>query len=502
MKRKHKIIGIISLLLPIFVVNGSAAFAMRPQQFGAWIAAALQALTISTSAAAYQVADASRDLMDWLSHPVKVVASEFVDVPYTTPLTNVDEYLSRSTLQIDKDIVTIDGVDYTDVWLSNDAAEIFRVNAFDIENAFDIASQSEGVFASGWGKVFDVPIYNVNGVNKSQTYTIPASIPTLPESYLIGSMQYSRVPVSETQVSQSVYYPDEYSRSNTYAGGDTNCQISQSGTRFVVRWTGNGIMNLNHNVDSNTEWVVQDPFEFDWVSGTIPVDQELPENTGLRIRVPTDDIEQWYTDYPSTGDSVVINLGDPELTAKVDDLIDLIIPLIPILDIDFSEKETPAPDPEPVPDPEPYPDPLPDPSISLIDSTLKDIIQALKNIYDSIALGNTFSEAIKNLNDKINWSLDEIKEKIGDLADRIERGSADWFRDIVDSIWQPFLPILNIFRAGVGIWHYVIEWLQYIHAPFVTFWNFLGSAGYIFISPIYAAAAAAIVIAIYRRFGR
>lgn len=513
--RLARILSFILALTLVFACMSPSSYALSKQQFGAWIAAALQAINITATATATGAADVSRDFMDWLSAPVKVVASQFVDVPYTTPIESIDDYLSRSTIQIDKDKVTIDGVEYTDIWLSNDASEKFRVNAFDLENAFDIASKSEGTFTSGVGYFQDIPIFDLSNGSvtsyKSQKITLEE-----PGTFLLGNtvatLSVPGYPTGRPQLSwnfdgstSSNSANNSMSRTSTFTfqvQAASNSSIYQQGTlrcNFQNEYGSNDYFNVNKYGNFRPE-----PFDFDWVSGTIPADEVLPENEGLRIRVPTEDIEDWYTQYPGTGDSVVINMGDPDLEAKVDDLIDLIIPIIPILDIDFTEKDTPAPapDPEPVPDPKPYPDQLPDPSISLIDSTLKDIVQALKNIYDGIAIGNTFSEAIKNLNDKINWSLDDIKEKIGDLTDRIERGSVDWFRDIVQSIWQPFLPILNIFRSGVGIWHYVVEWLQAVHAPFVTFWNFLGSAGYIFLTPIYAAAAASIVLAIYRRFGR
>lgn len=516
-KRASQILSLVLALTLVFVCMSPSSYAISKQQFGAWIAAALQAISITGQATAVGAADASRDFMDWLSTPVKVVANQFIDVPYTTPISSIDEYLSRSTLQIDKDIVTIDGVEYTDVWLSNEASEKFRVNAFDLENSFDIASQSEGTFASWYARVDGIPFYEINNRIRSQNYQVK-----LPQEvndsnlYQIGksinqvgrnssNYGYFRSTLSNNQDTySSFFFPNTEAEDGVMYFSIPN---KQSPTVNVNFGTTNTPYRGSYSTFSNSQIAsVYDPtpVDFDWVAGTIPADEVLPENEGIRIRVPTEDIADWYSDYPEIGDSVVINMGDPDLEAKVDDLIDIIIPLIPVLDIDFTKKETPAPapDPEPVPEPQPYPDPLPDPSISLIDSTLKDIVQALKNIYDSIATGNTFSEAIKNLNDKINWSLDDIKEKVGDLANKIETGSADWFRDIVQSIWQPFLPLFNIFRAGVGIWHYVVEWLQYIHEPFVTFWNFLGSAGYIFLSPIYATAAAAIVIAIYRRFGR
>ncbi len=518
--RVARIFSFILALTLVFAFMSPSSYAISKQQFGAWVAAALQAINITANATAVGAANASRDLMDWLSKPVKVVANQFIDVPYTTPIESIDDYLSRSTIQVDKDKVTIDGVEYTDIWLSNEASEKFRVNAFDLENAFDIASKSEGTFVSGAGNFQGIPLYDfsneqsgITSLRSQYVSAAPSTETIFPFGNTYVTLQLPRYPQSSRPTLKW-----EFNSTISQQLGDWYTSPNSKYTyqvRLSDKYSTNqrGILYCYYTNEYGTDTSVSvlkdgiyDPtsFDFDWVSGTIPADVVLPENEGLRIRVPTDDIADWYTQYPGTGDSVVINMGDPDLEAKVDDLIDLIIPLIPILNIDFTEKETPAPqpDPEPVPDPEPYPDPLPDPSISLIDSTLKDIVQALKNIYDSIAIGNTFSEAIKNLNDKINWSLDDIKEKIGDLVDKIERGSVDWFRDIVQSIWDPFLPILNIFRSGVGIWHYVVEWLQAIHAPFVTFWNFLGSAGYIFVTPIYAAAAAAIVLAIYRRFGR
>lgn len=493
MKKVKKIaITVIPVILTFFSLS-APSYAIDPQRFGAWIASALTAINIVATSATMPIADLSRDFNDWLSYPVKVVANNFIEVPYTTPIEAIDEYLERSTLIIDKDKVVIDGVEYTDVWLSTDAAEQFRLNAFDIQTAYSIASQSNGTFVDGYCIDNGVRFYTDGVTVFTQGTVVDENTIWGPYQFVYsqGTARPYRVYYTGGYFSLTDPFPWTVSERGNYKEPTTTVRLNRPVNGV---WTALG---------SPYRTITKDPFEFDWVAGTVPADEPLTDE-GLRIRVPTEELEPWYTDYPATGDSEVINLGNPTLEQKVDDLIDLIIPLIPILDIDFEEYNTPAPapDPEPVPDPEPYPDPLPDPSISLIDSTLKDIVQALKNLYDNISIGNSMTEAIKNLSDKIKWTLDEIKEAIGDLTSKIVSGNADWFRDIVDSIWQPFLPILNIFRAGVGIWHHVVDWLDYIHEPFVTFWNFLGSAGYIFVSPIFASAAGAIVIAIYRRFGR
>lgn len=490
--RVAKIYSFILALTLVFACFSPSTYALSKQQFGAWVAAALQAINITAQATATGAADASRDLMDWLSYPTKVVASQFVDVPYTTPIDTIDTYLSRSTLQIDKDKVTIDGVEYTDIWLSNEASEKFRVNAFDLENAFDIVSQSEGTFASGVGSWGNVPIFRLGTGYQSQYYEY------YPGNYNIGDTSVNLVLDSSNR--PNLTWTTE--RGNTLGYNSNSYDVEYGPFKsyvYVQNFPSTaqqtvGILNTSFSNEYGTytfnqqglEDVDVTPFDFDWVSGTIPADEVLPSDEGLRIRVPTEDIADWYTDYPGTADSTVIDMGDPDLEAKVEDLIDLIIPLIPVLDIDFTTNETPTPDPDPDPDPEPW----------------DDILSGLQDIFDSITIGNTIGQGIKTVAESIASKLDDIKTGIGDLANKIETGSADFFRDIVQSIWQPFLPLFNIFRAGVGIWHYVVEWLQYIHEPFLTFWNFLGSAGYIFLTPIYASAAAAIVIAIYRRFGR
>lgn len=118
-------------------------------------------------------------------------------------------------------------------------------------------------------------------------------------------------------------------------------------------------------------------------------------------------------------------------------------------------------------------------------------------------------DAIKSVGITIAGTLEAILEGIQDIALSIEgiiesiiNADITWFGDIVDSVKLPFMPILNTFKQGVSIWHYVVEWLQAISAPFQLFFGVMVGTGSVFVTPIYACIAGTIVLAIYKRFGR
>lgn len=120
----------------------------------------------------------------------------------------------------------------------------------------------------------------------------------------------------------------------------------------------------------------------------------------------------------------------------------------------------------------------------------------LQNIYTIV------SGAIRQALDSISTGISSLVDAVADIIESIENADVDFFRDIVNALWEPFLPILNTFKSAVGIWQYVVQWVQNISAPFSFFMNILSSSNSIYMSPFYAVAAASIVLAIYRRFGR
>lgn len=504
MKRHCKlIISTITMALIFTLVLSPCSFAISKQQFAAWVGSALQAISIvynSATAPYYDFVD------DYLYDPFRIVSSEadpYERIPYTWE--DADDFMDRSVLKIDKDVVTIDGVDYTDVWLSTDAAEKFRTNAFDLATAFDIASQSNGTFVSGIGTFDGMSVYGQDASHwRTQTYSVGE-----------GTNGCGNVQVRLTR--QGASTPPFYDCVATYSNNDSNSWGSlqngnsiwwrRNGTTFNAVYS-NGTTSQSKRVASVTQNLfVNHPFDFDWVSGTIPADVPLTDE-GLRIRVPTSEINQWYQDYPETGPNVTINMGDPELTQKVDDLIDLIIPLIPVLDIDFVEYDTPEPEPipEPIPEPEPYPDPDPQPGTVIPDLDWTDLFQTIKNIFNQIAEQVSITTAIKNLLDKIKWFLDDFFGDLGDilnnLPDIFERHVIDTIRRGLSGLKNIFLPILALLRNALGIWHYVVEWFQAISTPFTFYLSIIGQGYPLITIPIYASIAGVIVIAVYRRFGR
>lgn len=522
MKRYCKlIISTITIALIIMLSLSPASYAISKQSFSAWVGAALQALTItynSTIAPYYNFLD------DYLADPFSIVEQapntgfNFEYIPYT--FEDTDDFYERSVLKIDKDVIKIDGVDYTDIWLSTDAAEKFRTNAFDIKTALNIANQSEGTFASGIGYAAGIPIYEVNGIKKSQNYAVPhGEIPQQEQQPQITYWEIGDI----NGGSRLQYWGNNIWLNNM--GAALSPAIPQSFTRVGSTDTYTGYVRVGYDVNTgiyNLAGILGDgtvvrfgpqlpfdntAFDFDWVAGNIPVDTAL-ENEGLRIRVPTQDVNQWYQEYPETGPNITINMGDPELTNKIDDLIDLIIPLIPVLDIDFVEYEspTPAPEPEPIPEPEPYPDPDPQPGIVIPDLDWIDLFQTIKNIFNKIAENVSITTAIKNLLDKIKWFLDDffggLGELLRELPEFFERHVIDTIRRGLTGLKNIFLPILALLRDALGIWHYVVEWFQAISAPFAFYLGVLSSGYPAIMMPIYASIAGILVIAVYRRFGR
>lgn len=102
----------------------------------------------------------------------------------------------------------------------------------------------------------------------------------------------------------------------------------------------------------------------------------------------------------------------------------------------------------------------------------------------------------------ISSLLGTISTSISQAAEAVISGDTGFFGNVVSALAAPFEPVFAIFRSGVGIWRYVVSWVGSISAPFTWSLSALGGAGSIFLSPIYAAAAGAVVLAVYKKFGR
>ena len=142
MKRTVKVknfIAFATVLILLISITAISAYADFPpldtagRRMGAWLLAAIQAINITLSSTA--AGSTGAEIMNYLSDPD--------DLTYSVQ----EMWEDKPTIQIWDDYITIDGVTYTDIWLSNEAAKKFKVNAYDFQTAYSIASNSNGTFA-------------------------------------------------------------------------------------------------------------------------------------------------------------------------------------------------------------------------------------------------------------------------------------------------------------------------------------------------------------------
>lgn len=476
MKRTVKVKNLIAfaaVLILLFSITAIPAYAEFPplttagRRLGSWILATLTAanITLTSTVAASQGAD----LINFLADPL--------DVTYSYS----EMWDDKPTIQIWDDYTTIDGVTYTDVWLSNEAASKFKTDGMDFATAYSIASNTNGTFADGVGYIWDLPVFEVNGRPRTQNIAVPNSVGTY--TFGTGSVLVAN---NGSQYSYSLYNP-----SGSYLGSVNQLKSlpfngiigSPSGSAYQA-------IPVNSNFNwptSYTQWAgvtgfVSNPFDFDWVAGSIDSTPLQPDE-GLMLRMPSNtvtDLKDFLTDNPEFGQpggvEIDVNL-DPDIMTKLDDLIDIIAPIIPIInnigDVNFTVNHT-----EPTP-------PIPDTPI--VDATVPQVVNPIIN-------------EITNYGDQITEQIPQIIETIPNITEICENIDTAPYHDLdtgLDHLPSFFLPFITDLRSALGIWHYVTEWLAQISTTFAFVTGCL--VGTSIMTPIYAAIAGFMCIKIYRR---
>lgn len=497
------------------------------RSIGAGIMAALAALNITVQST---VADTASSLMDFMGVNQQVITS----VDYSPGYESWSDYLDKSEIIISDDIVTIDGTDYRNVWLSHDAADKFRTDALDFKTAYALTSNSNGILASGYGTFDGIPVFLVNGRYKTQNYFFNGlgSYSIGKGTYSISSSDSNRIRCVfrdgsnsyTTHVDTSLYtFPFKPFNLNT-TSPPTLLQYSL----FVSRLSGSSYYNAGGytaTTDNNIN-----PFEFDWVSTDIPVESELPENYGLNFYAPVQVINNYNLSpgsYPidydtGTNTDVGNGIGNilPDVALPSIELPDGTIVIAPVeIKPTFGPQTSDPTNPDgPV---------VPDTVISLTPyQTLKqDINRIIETIQEGRIIQQTYwNEKWENtiapyfklhfeeletwwrtIMESINpikQNIDKIKKSLDDLPDNLERHLIDTLGKGIDALKVVFLSLLGQVKSFLGIWHYVVEWLQSIATPFALFIGFLQNMSYTAILPLYACIAGTIVIAVYKRFGR
>lgn len=444
------------------------------------------------------------------------------------------EYLDRSTIKVVEDSVVIDGVSYSDVWLGPDAANALRLQGLDFATAYNIASnQSSAItYASGVGYFDDIPIYDLDGIpnNRSVTYLCPLGDSS------IGNFRVNVNQWSSSENRGVVYYNDENVGGIRLFNSRYMPVQFYIGSSNKIDWRGFYSTNGGQSWDTSNYVhgfnFIDDSFSFDYTSGVI--DAPISDEDGLLVRIPSSytdpqsgtvvyDIHDFTINYPDIGQpgGHEINI-DPSLNPDFQTDIDLGNGigdlLLTIFGLDLLNKiinfspEPSAPDPGPQPgviDPLPDPDPAPDEPTSgttIADTDWTKLDELLRWIQSTIDSIRHITESLQTMLDSLFDQLQNLIQTLQNLPQQIlediETGPSKVFRKALDILKSLFLPLLLPIKAMMGLWHYVVEWLASVNAPFVWIFGVMSGASGNMVLPIYATLAGSICIAIYKALGR
>lgn len=429
-------------------------------------------------------------------------------------------------IKIGDSSVFIDGVEFESVFLDPNMAQSLHTQAFDFKTQFGIVSNSSGIIATGYGYLTGgVPLYNVNGTLQSQVYNF---------SYPGGDNgTWSIVKTGESSTQWWGKYYWIWGESYISSIGNTNLDVSIPSKATIVdsnkvridELLPNGTVKRTINTYNNIQGtaITQSPFDFTYVSGNIDVDP-LPSDYGFQVFVPVDDLE----DAGFNPGTYILDVG-----TGTDDIIQLIQLLDEIfvdeniLNPEFTDVvDPPSPTPTPIPIPTdalgsvPYPDFLDtfgqsvydrldniEDTVDTVGQSIADELEYQSTIFDTIGLAiDSIEEAITDVVDGIQVKVGEIADTLVDIKDgileAIEEGPIKLIDSGLDVLRSVFGSILQTIRSHVGIWHYVVSWVQSISTPFTWILSIANGTSYYMVLPLYALVAGTLVIAIYKRFGR
>lgn len=511
-----------ALMIGFCSAYASAATPVWLLRAKAGIAAALMAANIVFEPISAAYTQTLADVID----PLNMVSSVYD--------TSWEDYINQSVIAVRPDVVTIDGVEYSEIWLGPNAANSLRASGWDFTTAYNLLSNQNTpvTYAEGVGYMAGIPVYSVNGDIRSPYYNAPLS-PTQGNSvtYSVGDLivTFNTLRQDSTRTRVTAAYTDTGIPPAAFTMLTVKNNPDFSTDQQVFIKYNNAAYRLcstitNGRIDGPALTLVSSPFDFDYTSGIIDAD---PVDDGLLLRVPSEYTDsQGHTEYnynihdliniyPQVDDTNGHELiFDPSLNPDFDvdldmgnalgDIITAIIlaKLADLLGDDaeivyapMPEKEDPAPV---IPDPD-----TPDPDVPIGDQDpiwLDDLMRWIKNAIDN--LGHTISDAIDMIHEDIQEIIEQLSELPDKILEEIELGPAKLIDKALDILKSLLMPILLPIRAMMNLWHYVVEWLTSISIPFTWIFGIMAATSYNMVLPIYALLAGGICIAIYKVFGR
>lgn len=145
-------------------------------------------------------------------------------------------------------------------------------------------------------------------------------------------------------------------------------------------------------------------------------------------------------------------------------------------------------------------------SLDNIDTNIQTGVDTLDSIDTNIGTTNGILGQIKDLIqsgfNSITSLLNQILTGVQALVNSIVNATETLIAGILNQIPIAFQTAWNTLKQHVSIWHYVVEWVTSITAPFTWIWGIASGTSYYIILPVYASLAGAVVLALYKKFGR
>lgn len=457
------------------------------------------------------------------------------------PYDNLDP-LSDYTVYYQKNAKSemVDGqLQYFDlIYYSHDFAQIFQDEGIAFLNDYSVQPNSSDILAYGQGNCLGVPIFTKPGNNGySQVYIVGEGFTTV-DGFSIGveDMSTSSYPFRKSLTISSLAGtsgPTTKTRSSGVAVGFqirvSNILSATTGTAYL------GILNSGAiDVPTNTSYTISlsgnaftnEPFEFDYVSAFIDM-TPLASDKGLRFYIPSGTIDSsvstgQYRYSHGSPNTEIKKINDGVTDAAANNSIDS-----PEFIVDPEPIPTPTPTVPPVPVDTPLGEVPYDDFIDTFGQSIYSKLDSIRNVVDTIGqriesiledvetaidtAGQSIEDAIESAVGTIGGILTDIKNGILSIPQyltQILEAVITHPLDMFDAFLDAFMEhsgiggLLDELKERLGIWHYVVEWLQCIGGVFRFFFGIMSSVAYCMVVPIYALVAGSICLAIYKRFGR
>lgn len=500
MKRIVKILSIILIICVVLTNVCSTAFALTPEIVSA--AGGLGAIIALIMGVKYgsdnmssldltnffndhvpQSTDIGSFVLDIIHNPVGTV-SVFINKAFFDYLKNANSNIIEEYNIIDnslQSLTTYQGYTYEDYVFSEETenhyfAPLFQGPEFSVNNNYLIGSYSLGYYFSV-GRLIrytDVSCYyngnvigNSSSTNPSSPGVVGFAIPKIGQKNIVLAYKGN----AKNYLDYSYYIGEiaEY----VEKGLDIETGIIDENIGDNIPLNGGAVITIPESGKSDILEIIEDIIDKLLNGEEEEIEIELVEDA------PTPDYGPMISDTPFIDLIGLFRHLEQEIEEIFVDTVGSVAEVIEDIGTDiigiFGDLETWIAD-----------------TVGTIGDTIEDIGQ------DVIGIGESVIETVES----IDLSIDSIVEGITDIAEKIETGIIELFQGFIQGLNRIFSPILLRIKSALSIWHYVVEWMQSVGGIFTWIFGIASQTSYYIVLPIYASIAAAITIAIYKRFGR